>query len=79
MASYEAVLKVLVGATSSESMTRAGGVTSEITGSHGWHAGLVVGRQPHFLPTGLCDHPHNMVAFFPQSEKIQTTANATRS
>ena len=67
--SYEAVLKMLVGATSSESMTRAGEVTSKITDSHGWHAGLIVGRQPHFLPTGLCDHPHNMWLASPRVRK----------
>lgn len=69
MVSYEAVLKVLVGATSYESMTRAEGVTSKITDSHGWHAGLAVDRQPHFLPTGLCDHPHNMRLASPRVRK----------
>lgn len=45
--------------------------TPKVAPSHGWQVGLVVGRKPHFLPTGLCDHPHNTVACFPQSEQIQ--------
>lgn len=66
--SYAVALKVSVGAISSEGMTihfQSGWLT------HGWQLGLVVGRQPHFLSTGLCDHHHNMVAGLPQSEQVQ--------
>lgn len=61
---YEVAHKMSVGAASSES------VTSKAAHSLGGQIGLLVGRKSHFLPTGLWDCPHNMVAYFPQSEQV---------